>query len=60
MTRSYLINGSLGGRGFSPGVVRFHAAVIPNPRAFCGVRDLFFACTLRFCEVVNTAGWLPV
>jgi hypothetical protein len=33
----------------------FHAAVIPNPRAFCGVRDLLFACGLRSSEDVNTA-----
>ena len=35
--------------------LRFHAAVIPNPRAFCGVRDLLFACSLRSSEDVNRA-----
>src|SRR5882724_5897500 len=60
MTKSYLINSSLGGRGFNPRVVRFHAAVIPNPRAFCGVRDLLFACSLRSREGVTRAGWLTV
>ena len=60
MTRSHLIHGSLGCRGFNPAVVRFRAAVIPNPRAFCGVRDLLFAFSLRFGKDVNRVGWLLV
>ncbi len=39
---------------------RFHAAVIPNPRAFCGVRDLLFACSLSSGEDVKRAGWLLI
>ena len=35
--------------------LRFHAAVIPNPRAFCGVRDLLFARSLRSSEDVSRA-----
>jgi hypothetical protein len=31
----------------------FYVAVIPNPRAFCGVRDLLFARGLRSSEDVN-------
>ena len=60
MTRSHLIHDSLVGRAFSPDVVRFHSDVIPNPRAFCGVRDLLFACSLRSREGVTRAGWLLI